>query len=297
MMNVLISGSTGMVGSALVPFLTGKGHVVTRLARAPANAPDKSIMWNPAAGEIDTAKLEGFDAVIHLAGENIASRWNAEKKAMIRDSRVKGTRLLAESLGRLSRRPQVLVCASAIGYYGSRGDEVMTEESGPGTGFLVEVCREWEAAAVPAAEKGVRVVWLRIGVVLSSRGGALTKMLFPFRMGVGGKVGSGKQYMSWIAVDDVAGVIHHALMSDKLQGPVNAVSPQPVTNYEFTKTLGRVLWRPTIFPMPAFMARLAFGEMANELLLASTRVEPRRLLAAGYSFQHADLEGALRHVL
>jgi uncharacterized protein (TIGR01777 family) len=235
---------------------------------------------------------------VHLAGENIAKgRWNARKKARIRDSRVNGTRLLSEALTRLSKPPAVMVCASAIGYYGDRGDEVLREESASGSGFLAEVCRQWEAAAEPARKRGIRVVHLRIGVVLSPEGGALAQMLFPFRMGLGGKLGSGRQYFSWIAIDDLVTVIAHALTNDTLQGPVNAVAPHPVTNLEFTRTLGRVLARPTLFPMPALAARLAFGEMADELLLSSARVEPTRLLATAYQFRHPQLEGALRHLL
>jgi uncharacterized protein (TIGR01777 family) len=296
-MNVLVSGSTGLVGSALVPFLTAGGHQVTPLVRSTASD-GKSVRWDPSAGTIDAAGLEGFDAVVHLAGENVASRrWNAEQKARIRDSRVKGTRLLCEALAKLDRSPRVLVCASAVGFYGDRGDEVLTEESQPGMGFLSDVCREWEDAARPAIDKGIRVVHLRYGVILSPKGGALAKMLTPFRMGVGGVVGSGKQYMPWVSLDDAIGATHHALMDESLRGPVNVVAPHPATNLEFTKTLGRVLWRPTIFPMPAFAARLAFGEMADALLLASTRVEPRRLLAAGYAFRYPQLEDALRFLL
>ena len=235
---------------------------------------------------------------MHLAGENIAvRRWTPAQKARIRDSRVQGTRLLAQSLARLQQPPTVMVCASAIGFYGDRGEELLTEGSAPGSGFLTDTCRAWEAAAQPASEKDIRVVNLRLGVVLSPGGGALAKMLLPFRLGVGGKIGSGRQYMSWIEIDDVVGVIHYALTTDELRGPVNAVAPNPVTNREFTKTLGRVLSRPTIFPMPAFAARLAFGEMADELLLASTRVKPARLQNSGYYFRHPRLEDALRHLL
>lgn len=296
-MKVLITGSSGLVGSALVPFLTTGGHSVTRLVRSPPRPGAAEVRWDPAAGSVDTPGLEGLDAVVHLAGENIAGRWTPAKKGKIRDSRVKGTRLLAESLARLAQPPKALVCASAIGYYGDRGEEILRDESVPGSGFLAAVCREWEAAAQPAAEKGVRVVHLRIGVILTPAGGALARMLPAFRMGVGGRLGSGRQYMSWISIDDLVGVIQHTLTTTALKGVVNVVAPQPVTNLEFTRTLGRVLARPTIFPMPAFAARLAFGEMADELLLASTRVEPTRLLASGYRFRHPELEGALRHLL
>lgn len=297
-MKVLVTGSTGLIGSALLPFLSQKGHAVTRLVRSKPRPGEAEVGWDPASGNIEKAGLEGVDWVVHLAGENIAGgRWTAERKARIRDSRVRGTRLLSESLAQLGQPPKVFVCASAMGYYGDRGEEVLREESAPGTGFLAEVCREWEAAAQPAAEKGIRVVHLRTAMVLSPAGGALAKMLGPFKMGVGGKIASGRQYMSWIAIDDLVGVIHFALTIDALRGPVNAAAPNPVTNLEFTKTLGRVLGRPTIFPMPAFAARLAFGEMAQELLLASTRLEPARLRSAGFKFQFPDLEGALRHLL
>lgn len=295
-MKIAITGSTGLVGLALVPFLTTGGHHVTRIVRTSTTEGD--AVWNPGTGQIDAARLEGLDAVVHLAGENIAARrWNAEQKARIRDSRVQGTRLLCETLAKLRRPPRVLVSASAIGFYGNRGDEVLTERSTTGEGFLPEVCREWEAATKATEETGVRVVHLRFGIILSPKGGALAKMLTPFRLGLGGRIGNGRQWMSWISLDDVVGSIYHALATETLSGPVNAVAPNPVTNRDFTKTLGRILWRPTIFPMPTFMARLAFGEMANDLLLGSTRVQPVELLQSGYRFLHADLERSLRHLL
>ena len=297
-MKVLVSGSSGLVGSALVPSLTAGGHSVTRLVRSKPAPGAAEAYWSPGAGVVEQSALEGLEAVVHLAGENIADqRWTSEKKARIRDSRVHGTRLLAETLAGLPQPPKVLVCASAIGYYGHRGEEVLREDARPGTGFLADVCQEWEAAAEPARQKGIRVVHLRIGVVLSAAGGALAKMLTPFKLGVGGKLGSGRQYMSWVSLDDLVGIIQFALTTDALAGRVNAVSPNPVTNLQFTRTLGRVLGRPTVLPLPAFAARLAFGEMADELLLASTRVEPARLLGAGYAFRHAELESALRHLL
>jgi len=297
-MNVLVTGSTGLVGSALVSFLAGGGHRVTRLVRSPQSTTEPVAVWDPEKGQIDAAPLEDMDAVIHLAGENIAGgRWNTERKARIRDSRVKGTRLLSETLARLARPPKAFLSASAIGYYGSRGDEVMREDSSPGTDFLADVCRDWEAAAAPARDKGIRVVFMRIGVICSPRGGALAKMLTPFKLGAGGRVGDGGQYMSWIALDDVVGAIHHCWMTESLQGPVNLVAPNPVTNLEFTKTLGRVLGRPTIMPLPGFAARLMFGELADALLLSSTRVEPSRLLATNYAFRFPHLEEALRHLL
>lgn len=297
-MRVLISGSRGLIGSALVPFLTAQGHAVTRLVRGPARPGGTEIPWGPTESKLDPGMLEGHDAVVHLAGENLAAgRWTPERKAELVDSRAKGTRLLAETLAALAHQPKVLVCASAVGYYGDRGDEILTEESSLGHGFLAELCREWEAASAPAAEKGIRAVHLRFGVVLSPVGGALKKMLLPFRLGVGGRLGSGRQYMSWIVLDDVLPVILRALTDDALEGPVNAVAPSPVTNLDFTKTLGHVLARPTIFPVPAFALRMVFGEMADETLLASNRVQPAKLLARGFTFSHPELEGALRHVL
>jgi uncharacterized protein len=296
-MNILVTGASGLIGTALVSSLTSHGHEVTRLVRGQQRSGEKAARWDPMAGTIDASALEGADAAVHLAGENIAERWTAAKKVRIRDSRVKGTQLLCETLARLSSPPQVLVSASAIGYYGDRGEEILSEESPPGRGFLSEVCRAWEAATEPAQRQGIRVVQLRMGVVLSPAGGALAKILPPFRMGLGGVLGSGRQYMSWIALDDVVGVIQHAIVTDALQGPTNAAAPRAVTNQEFTKTLGKVLGRPTVMPLPAFAARLMFGEMADELLLASARIQPTKLLASGYRFRYPELEDALRHLL
>lgn len=289
---ILVSGSSGLIGSALVPALSAEGHAVSRLVRGRPGPGD--VLWGPARGAVDAARLEGFDAAVHLAGESVAGRWTRTKKAAVRDSRVRGTRLLAEAFSRLSRPPQVLICASAVGFYGDRGDEVLTEQSAPGSDFLAGVCREWEAAAAPAAERGMRVAHLRFGVVLSPRGGALARMLPPFRLGLGGVIGSGRQYMSWISLDDAVGAVRHVLLNGSLAGPVNVTAPQPVTNRQFTRALGRALGRPTIFPMPAFAARLAFGEMADALLLSGARAEPARLLSSGYAFRTPDLEGALR---
>lgn len=297
-MRIAVSGSTGLVGSEVVASLSAAGHEVARLVRRVPAPGEKAVRWNPEKGKIDAAGLEGLDAVIHLAGENIASgRWNAARKAAIRDSRVNGTRLLSEALAGLARPPKTLVCASAIGYYGDRGADLLTEESPPGTGFLSDVCREWEAASEPAARKGIRIVALRIGVVLTPKGGALSRMLPPFRAGLGGVIGGGRQYVSWVALDDLVGIVLHALQSGELRGPVNAVAPVPVTNRELTEALGRVLSRPTLLPVPAFALRLAMGEMADALLLASTRVAPRRLEETGYRFRFPELGGALRHLL
>ncbi len=293
--SVVVSGSHGLVGSALSAFLSGGGHEVRRLLRSSSGNGSSGYPWNPDAGEIDLAAFDGADAVVHLAGESIATgRWNAAKKQAILESRVAGTRLMCETLAKMEHPPRTLVCASAIGFYGDRGDEAVDEASGSGDGFLAEVCRAWEEAAEPARQAGIRVVHLRIGMVVSAQGGALVKMLPPFKMGAGGRLGSGRQFMSWISLDDLVGVIHEALFDDRYQGPVNAVSPHPVTNLEFTKTLGKVLKRPTIFPMPGPMVRLVFGEMGDELLLSSTRVTPSRLNAFDYPFSTPQLEEALR---
>ncbi|MFZ0963694.1 MAG: TIGR01777 family oxidoreductase [Terriglobia bacterium] len=296
-MRILLTGSSGLIGRALLSPLAADGHKVIPLTRTKTPARGRHISWDPDAGIIDKDDLEDFDAVVHLAGESIVGRLTTTKKARILESRVQGTRLLCETLAQVRDRPLVLVSASAIGYYGDRGDEVLKEESSPGSLFLSKVARDWEAATEPARRKGIRVVNLRIGFVLSKAGGGLAAMLSPFKWGVAGRVGSGRQYLSWIALDDVVGAISHAILSDALRGPVNAVAPHPVTNREFTKTLGRVLWRPTIFPLPVFAAHMVMGEMADELLLASTRVEPAKLLASGYEFQFPELKGALRHVL
>ena len=296
-MNILVTGASGLVGSALVPFLTTGGHEVRRLVRGRVNFNNNDYFWDPYSGSLNKACLEGIDAIVHLSGENIAGRWTAEKKTKLRDSRIKSTRLLSQTLSELPQPPKVLVCASAMGYYGHRGDEILTEESASGGGFLAETVREWEKQGEPAAKKGIRVVNLRFGIILSPKSGALKEMLLPFKMGAGGVFGSGEQYWSWIAIDDVVGVIYHCVQSQSLSGPVIAASPNPVTNREFTKTLGRVLKRPTIFPMPAAAARLALGEMADELLLSSIRLEPKKLKGSGYSFRFPGLEGALRHVL
>jgi uncharacterized protein (TIGR01777 family) len=297
-MKILVTGSSGLIGSALIPVLSAGGHTVVRLVRAETERGGGIVRWDPIAGTLDRPAIEGFDAVVHLAGEDISSgTWTQAKKARIRQSRVDATRLLARTLASVDRPPAVLACASAVGYYGDRGDQILTEESGPGTGFLAAVCHDWEAAAAPAGEAGVRVVHLRLGVVLSADGGALARMLGPFRLGMGGPLGSGRQYVSWIAMDDAVGAIGHALSTRTLRGAVNVASPRPVTHAEFARTLGHVLGRPTVLGMPAFAVRLMFGEMADEVVLASQRLEPARLLSSGYQFRFPDLERALRHLL
>lgn len=294
-MNVLISGATGLIGSALIPELEAGGHGVTRLSRS-QSGPD-TIRWDPEAGTIE-GDLEGTEAVVHLAGESIAQgRWNPQKKQQILESRVKGTRLLAEKISGLPTPPKVMVSASAVGYYGDRGDEVLTEESSSGTDFLAGVCREWEAAAEPARRGGIRVVHPRIGVVLSPKGGALGTTLPIFKLGGGGKIGNGNQWLSWVAIDDVVGSIVHALTNETVEGPVNVGSPNPMTNAGYTKVLGKVLGRPTVLPLPAPVIRVMLGEVADSLLLASGRMRPAKLEATGYEFRYPQLEGALRHLL
>ena len=297
-MKILVSGSHGLVGKALVRSLTDDGHEVVRLVRGERAFGSPEVEWQPDKGRIDVEHLEGIHGVVHLAGESIASgRWSAEKKSVIRDSRVRGTTLLSDALARLSRPPSVFLSASAIGYYGDRGAEVLTEKSVPGNDFLSGVCKGWEAATRPAAEKGIRTVCTRFGIILDPNDGALAKMLPPFRMGIGGRVGDGRQWMSWIALDDVVNGLKFLIADESIQGPVNFVAPKPVTNAEFTKTLGRVLSRPTFFPVPAFGVRFAFGEMADALLLSSQRVEPSVLEDKGYKFRWPTLEPALQHLI
>ncbi len=297
-MRILVTGSSGLVGSALVPFLAARNHEVTRLVRRAPKPDSTEVYWDPDAGRLDSAVVEGFDAAIHLAGTSIAAgRWTAGQKQRILESRVAGTSLLARTLTSLERPPSVMISASAIGYYGDRGDEVLIEESTPGFGFLAEVCRQWEDAARLSACRGIRLVILRIGVVLSSSGGALSRMLPPFRLGLGGRLGTGRQYMSWVALDDLLETVHFALADSTLHGPVNAVAPNPVTNSQFTSMLGRVLRRPAFLPIPAATIRVMFGEMGEQLLLASTRVEPARLKAEGFRYQYPELETAMRHAV
>lgn len=292
-MKILVSGGSGLIGRALVSALEKDRHEVTVLSRSEAvQAP--RLLWDPERGKIDARMLDGFNVVIHLAGESIAAgRWTPLMKERIRESRCRGTGLLAQTVAAVPRPPQIFVCASAIGFYGDRGDEVLTEDSPAGTGFLADVCREWESACRPAASRGIRVVHARFGVVLSRRGGALKKMLPPFRWGLGGKIGSGRQWWSWIGLSDVVGAIQQTLKDGSLSGPVNVTAPGPVRHDEFIRILGRVLRRPAVTPLPAFAAKLVLGEMADALLLASARVEPKKLIQSGYVFRAPTLAQAL----
>jgi uncharacterized protein (TIGR01777 family) len=284
-----------LIGSALSAALRRDAHEAIALVRRPP-ANGSEVQWNPAA--VDAKPFEGAAAVVHLAGENIAAgRWTADRKNQILNSRLDGTRNLAQSIAAATSGPKILVSASAVGFYGDRGDEVLTEASAPGTGFLAEVALGWEASTKPATRAGVRVVLPRIGVVLDGKGGALPKMALPFKFGAGGRVGSGKQWMSWIALDDLVRLLIFTITNDALRGPINAVAPQSVTNADFTRALARVLHRPALFPAPAFALRLALGQMADELLLASQRVEPKLAMDAGFRYQYPQVESALRHVL
>jgi uncharacterized protein (TIGR01777 family) len=295
-MKVLITGSSGLIGSALTDSLSSNSHEVVRLLRH--NVLEGSPFWDPEHGVVNLADVRDIDAVVHLAGDSIAEgRWDERKKARILDSRVRGTKLLAEFFATSQNKPRIIVSASAIGIYGDRGDALVDETSAPGTGFLADVVKQWEEATVAAADAGIRVASVRLGVVLSAAGGALKKVLLPFRMGLGGVIGSGKQYMSWVGLDDVVEMIQHVIVNDLLQGPVNLVSPNAISNREFTRLLGHALHRPTLFPMPSFAARIAFGEMADDLLLASTRVVPKKLMESGYTFRYPNLEEMLKHIL
>jgi uncharacterized protein len=295
-MVIAISGSSGLVGSALVRALASRGNEVRRIVRGTPRSPT-DIAWDVERGTIDRAKLEGVTAVINLAGENLAQRWTAATRRRIRESRVAGTAALARALAEMSAKPRVLLSGSAIGIYGSRGDEILDETSAPGNDFLADVCKAWEGATAPASDAGIRVVLLRTGIVLSRDGGALTKMLLPFKLGLGGHFGSGRQWMSWIAIDDYPRVVTHLLGAEAVSGPVNVVSPNPVTNAEFSRVLARVLSRPSFIPVPKIALDLLFGEMAEDTVLASQRVVPRRLLETGFDFQQPTLESALRGVL
>lgn len=295
---VVVTGASGLVGSALVPALRAHGFEVIRLVRRGTDAPDE-VRWDPSKGTIDAEGLEGISGAVHLAGENVASdRWTEEKKSRIRESRVQGTELLAKTLAELTPKPRFLISASAVGYYGDRGAEPLDEHAGPGSGFLASVCEQWEAATRSAGESGIRVVHARIGIVLAAEGGALAKMKTPFLLGVGGRIGDGSQYMSWITLEDLVSAFVFAALRDGLRGPVNFVSPDPVRNDTFTDCLGKVLRRPTVFPVPKFAIRLAMGsEMANEMLLASARVIPTALQSEGFAWNHTTLRPALESVL
>jgi uncharacterized protein (TIGR01777 family) len=296
-MKVVISGATGLIGAALSTRLANEGHDVVALVRRAVRPGERAISWDPTAGTIDRAGLERCDVVVNLAGENVFGRWTAAKQRRIRDSRVLGTRLVSEAIAALAQRPRVLLAASAIGYYGDRGAEELTEQSAPGDDFLARVARDWEAATAPAARAGVRLVNLRFGVVLTPSGGALATMLPAFRLGLGGPVGSGAQYLSWIALDDALAAIAHTIATESLAGPVNITAPHPVTHLEFVRMLGRVLRRPAVLPVPGFALRLAFGVEGAAMLQSGQRVLPARLLASGFGFRFAALEPALRHLL
>ncbi|MDA1274928.1 MAG: TIGR01777 family oxidoreductase [Verrucomicrobia bacterium] len=297
-MKILISGSSGLIGSALASHLSRRGDTVVRLVRRELHGSVDTCFWDPSGNILKVSDVEGFDSVVHLAGENLASRrWSKFGMAVIRESRVGSTRLLCTRLAELEHPPKVLISASAIGIYGSRGDEVLTEESPIGEGFLAELGQAWEDAARPAIEAGIRVVFPRFGIVLSARGGALKKMLPPFRFGMGGPLGNGRQFWSWIAIDDAISALCHLLSRDVLRGPVNLVAPQPVSNSEFTRTLGNVLSRPAVIPVPPFILRLALGRMADEALLSSSRVVPSVLKKSGFSFLYPELRSAFQSCL
>ncbi len=296
-MRILITGASGLIGKALQESFEKKDYEMLLGSRSEPKSEDE-IQWNADTGfaDDDLPRLENLDAVIHLAGESISAlRWTDEKKKAIRDSRVHGTRTMIEAFARLEKKPKVFISASAVGFYGDRGDDEMTETSAAGDTFLAEVCKEWEAESRRAEDMGIRTILLRNGIVLSKHGGALATMLTPFKLGVGGVVGSGKQWMSWVSLDDVVGIVNFALENEAVRGAINVVSPNPATNEEFTKTLGEVLYRPTILPLPEFAVNLVFGEMGDALLIDSTRVVPKRLVAAHYDFKFPDLKPALEH--
>jgi uncharacterized protein len=297
-MKVLISGGSGLVGSALTNALRADGHVVSHFIRPGGTAAPGDVLWNPSRATVDVPALEGHDAIVHLCGASIADgRWTDKRKATLRSSRVDSTRVLVDSLTHLKKPPRVFVCASAIGYYGDRGDELLTESSGYGNDFLSILCRAWEAEASRASANGIRTVIARFGVILATQGGALPPMLTPFKLGVGGRLGSGKQWMSWVALEDVVKVLCTAIDNENVSGPVNVVAPQPVQNSEFTRVLAGVLHRPAVFPAPAFVLRLALGQMADALLLSSQRVQPEKLAKIGYKFRYETLQPALQAIL
>lgn len=298
-MKIIVSGSSGLVGSALVNSLRSDNHLIARLVRSgspsqPGPA-SESIRWEPPTGSIDLAAMEGAEAVVHLAGASIAEgRWSPARKEILRRSRVDATRHLVAGLKKLQRKPRVLVSASAVGFYGNRSDEILTESSLPGNDFLAQICRDWESEVEQAEESGIRTVSLRFGIILAANGGALKRMLPPFRLGLGGRLGNGRQWMSWLTLDEVVSIIRFAIEKDSLSGPVNAVSPNPVTNFHFTRILASALHRPALFPAPRPMLRLALGEMADALLFSSQRVIPQKLQSSGYQFRHSDLKEAFQ---
>lgn len=295
-MRIAISGSSGMIGSAFVDAFMNQGHTVFRLVRSRGVLPGNEIPWDPVRGVVDLDALEGMDAVLHLAGENIAAkRWNPEQKQRLRESRVRGTEVLANALNQLRRPPHAFVCASAIGYYGDCGDQAVDESGPQGAGFLAELCRDWERAAQAVSSPEIRVVHLRLGMVLSSGGGALARLLPVFRWGLGGRLGNGRMYMSWVSLSDVLGAVQHCLANPSLHGPINITSPCPVTNLKFTRTLSGVVHRPALFPVPAWGIRLLFGEMGEALFLSGSRIMPARLLESGFVFRHTHLREALEH--
>jgi len=301
-MKIIVSGASGLVGAALTQSLRAQGHTVLHLVRKPARAPKEvsstEIRWDPLSAQVDVPALEGADAVVHLSGANISEgRWTPARKDVLRSSRIDSTRVLVDSLARLRQKPQVLVSASAVGYYGNRGDEILAESAGPGSDFLSLLARDWEAEAMRAAQSGIRAVVLRFGVILSAQGGALPEMIRPFKFGAGGRLGSGRQWMSWVALEDAIGIIQSSIANPGWNGPINAVAPEPVRNAEFAEIVGRILHRPARLPAPPFLLRLALGEMADALLLSSQRAIPERLLQTGYSFKSAHLEAALRTML
>lgn len=298
-MKVLISGASGLIGKALQKALNESGNEVFTLVRNRKEVSPNAIFWDPKNNLVDNALLEDFDAIVNLSGEGIAAgRWTVDRKKAILDSRIDSTKTLVDALIHLNHPPKVLINASAVGYYGDRGEEICTEETGSGSGFLADVCRQWEAVAMPAVQHGIRTVFLRFGVVLSADGGAFARMLPFFKLGVGGKLGSGEQYMSWISIDDLVGIIIFAINHENVRGPVNTVAPAPVKNSEFTDVLGKALNRPTVLTIPAFMLRFLLGnEMADEVLLGSTRAEPKQITQSGYLFKHPDLESAVNYLL
>lgn len=297
-MKVLISGAGGLVGTAIADALRMDGHTVGQFVRPGGTARAGDVRWDPASGTVDLAAMEGADTVICLSGASVGEgRWTAERKNVLRSSRVDLTRVLVDSLGRLKKKPRVFVAASAIGYYGNRGDEILTEASTAGNDFIAQLARDWETETIRAEAVGIRTVILRFAVILSAKGGALARMVLPFKLGAGGRLGSGQQWMSWVGLEDVVEIVRAAISHEQMRGPVNVAAPGPVQNVEFTRVLARVLHRPAIFPAPAFALRIALGEMADALLLASQRVIPEKLRAAGYKFRYESLEGALREIL